>query len=147
MLQQIIIKYQGRVADRVLLNFALSVGVFCSILLLLMSTTSIGEWVIQGFIGSDRDLINSIKPVLMICAAIPLLVALQNATQGFLVGAGKTGGVNLATWIGTTVLLGIAWLAVHGGWSGAIAAAIATAVALSIEVSFLLWQRQYRSSS
>jgi progressive ankylosis protein len=147
MLQQIIIKYQGRVADRVLLNFALSVGGFCSILLLLISTTTIGEWVIQGFIGSDRDLINSIKPVLLICAAIPLLVALQNATQGFLVGAGKTGGVNLATWIGTTALLGIAWLAVRGGWSGAIAAAIATVVALLVEVSFLLWQRQSRSRS
>jgi progressive ankylosis protein len=146
MLQQIIIKYQGRVADRVLLNFALSVGSFCSMLLLLMSTTSIGELVIQGFIGSDRELINSIKPVLLICAAIPLLVALQNATQGFLVGAGKTGGVNLATWVGTTFLLGIAWLSVGSGWSGAIAAAVAMVAAMLIEVSFLLWQRQSRSN-
>ncbi len=147
MVQQIIIKYQGRVTDRRLLNFALSVGSCCSTLLLLISTTTLGEWVIHSFIGSDRDLINSIKPVLLICAAIPLLVALQNATQGFLVGAGKTGGVYRATWIGTTVLLGVAWLSVRGGWSGAIAAAIATVAALLIEVSFLLWQRQYRSSS
>jgi progressive ankylosis protein len=144
MLQQIIIKYQGRVADRVLLNFALSVGGFCSILLLLISTTSIGELVIQGFIGSDRDLIDSIKPVLLICAGIPLLVALQNATQGFLVGAGNTGRVNLATWIGTTVLLWIAWCSVRAGASGAIAAALATVVALLIEVSFLLFQRRSR---
>jgi progressive ankylosis protein len=144
MLQQIIIKYQGRVADRVLLNFALSVGGFCSILLLLISTTSIGELVIQGFIGNDRDLIDSIKPVLLICAAIPLLVALQNATQGFLVGAGNTGGVNLATWIGTTALLGIAWCSVRAGVSGAIAAALAMVVALLIEVSFLLLQRRSR---
>jgi progressive ankylosis protein len=145
-LQQIIIKYQGRVADRVLLNFALSVGGFCSILLLLISTTSIGELVIQGFIGSDRDLIDSIKPVLLICAGVPLLVALQNATQGFLVGAGNTGGVNLATWIGTTALLGIAWCSVRAGVSGAISAALATVVALLIEVSFLLLQRRSRSS-
>jgi progressive ankylosis protein len=142
MLQQIIIKYQGRVADRVLLNFALSVGGFCSILLLLISTTSIGELVIQGFIGNDRDLIDSIKPVLLICAGIPLLVALQNATQGFLVGAGNTGGVNLATWIGTTALLGIAWCSVRAGVSGAISAALAMVVALLIEVSFLLLQRR-----
>lgn len=144
MLQQIIIKYQGRVADRVLLNFALSVGVSCSILLLFISTTTIGEWVIQAFIGSDRDLINSIKPVLLICAGIPLLVALQNATQGFLVGAGKTGGVNQATWIGTTVLLGIAWLSVRGGLSGAIAAAMAMVAALLIEVLFLVLKRRAR---
>jgi progressive ankylosis protein len=147
MLQQIIIKYQGRVADRVLLNFALSVGGFCSILLLLISTTSIGELVIQGFIGSDRDLIDSIKPVLLIYAGIPLLVALQNATQGFLVGAGNTGGINLATWIGTTALLGIAWCSVIAGLSGAISAALATVVALLIEVSFLIWQRRSRQIS
>ena len=138
MLQQIVIKYQGRVANRVLLNFALSVGSGCSILLLLISTTTVGELVIQGFIGNDRDLINSIKPVLLICAGIPLLVALQNATQGFLVGAGKTGGVNQATWIGTTALLGVAWLSVGSGLSGVIAAAIAMVVAMLIEVIFLL---------
>jgi progressive ankylosis protein len=142
MLQQIIIKYQGRVANRVLLNFALSVGGGCSILLLLISTTTIGEWVIQAFIGSDRDLINSIKPVLLICAGIPLLVALQNSTQGFLVGAGKTGGVNQATWIGTITLLGIAWLSVRAGLSGAIAAAMAMVVAMLIEVLFLLLKQR-----
>lgn len=144
MLQQIIIKYQGRVADRVLLNFALSVGGGCSILLLLISTTTVGELVIQGFIGNDRDLINSIKPVLLICAGIPLLVALQNATQGFLVGAGKTGGVNQATWVGTTVLLGIAWFSVQAGVSGATAAAMAMVVAMLIEVLFLLLKRRSR---
>ena len=142
MLQQIVIKYQGRVANRVLLNFALSVGSGCSILLLLISTTTIGDLVIQGFIGNDRDLINSIKPVLLICAGIPLLVALQNATQGFLVGAGKTGGVNQATFIGTTALLGVAWLSVGAGVSGAMAAAIAMVVAMLIEVSFLLLKRR-----
>ena len=146
MLQQIIIKYQGRVADRVLLNFALSVGGSCSGLLLLISTTTVGELVIQGFIGNDRDLINSIKPVLLICAGIPLLVALQNATQGFLVGAGKTGGVNQATWVGTTALLGIAWFSVQAGMSGAMAAAMAMVVAMLIEVSFLLLKRRSRQT-
>ncbi len=144
MVQQIIIKYQGRVLDRILLKFALSVGGCCSILLLLISTTTIGEWVIQGFIGTDRDLINSIKPVLLICAGIPLLVAIQNATQGFLVGAGKTGSVNRATWIGTAVLLGIAWLSVGVGLSGAIAAAMAMVGAMLIEVLFLLLQQRSR---
>ncbi len=42
---------------------------------------------IQSFVGNDLDLVNSIRPVLQICTLVPLLVALQNATQGFLVSA------------------------------------------------------------
>ncbi len=139
MVQQIIIKYQSRVPARLLLTFALSVGGGCSVLLLLISTTTLGEAIVRGFIGSDRVLANNIKPVLTICIAMPLLVALQNAIQGFLVGAGKTSDVNRATWIGTSVLLAIAWPTVHAGWGGAIAAATATVIALAIEVCWLIF--------
>ena len=139
MVQQIIIKYQGIVPARLLLKFALSVGGSCSVLLLLISTTPVGEAIVSGFIGSDRILANNIKPVLIIFAVMPLLVALQNALQGFLVGAGTTTNVNRATWIGTTVLLAIAWPTVNSGWGGAIAAATATVIALSIEVCWLVF--------
>jgi progressive ankylosis protein len=143
MVQQIIIKYQGRVADRLLLNFALSVGMACSILLLLISTTPIGDTIVQSFIGSDRLLVDRIEPVLLICSIVPLLIAIQNATQGFLVSGGKTGSVNIATWLGTIALLGSAWLAVGMGVSGAIAAAIAMVVSMAIEVSLLVLQRRF----
>lgn len=143
MVQQIIIKYQGRVADRLLLNFALSVGLACSILLLLISTTPIGDTIVQSFIGSDPLLVDRIKPVLLICAIVPLLVAIQNATQGFLVSAGKTSSVNIATWLGTSALLGVAWLAVRMGVSGAIAAAMAMVVSIAIEISLLILQRRF----
>lgn len=142
MVQQIIIKYRGKVSDRLLLNFALSVGIVCSLFLLFVSTTPVGETIVRGFIGSDRLLVDRIKPVLLICAIVPLLVAVQNATQGFLVSAGKTGSVNFATWLGTSALLSSAYLAVGLGTSGAIAAAIATISAMTIEVSLLLWQRR-----
>jgi progressive ankylosis protein len=142
MVQQIIIKYRDRVSDRLLLNFALSVGLACSLFLLFISTTPIGETIVRAFIGSDRLLVERIKPVLLICAIVPLLVAVQNATQGFLVSAGKTGSVNLATWLGTSALLGIAYLAVSMGVNGAIAAAIAMISAMTIEISLLLWQRR-----
>jgi progressive ankylosis protein len=140
MVQQMIIKYQGRVPDRLLLKFALSVGGGCSVLLLLISTTTIGEWIVRGFIGSDRVLADNIKPVLMIFTFMPLLVAMQNAIQGFLVSTAKTGSINQATWIGTIVLLTIAWCSVNAGSGGAIAAATATIVALLIEVLWLLFK-------
>jgi progressive ankylosis protein len=111
---------------------------------LLLSTTAWGDRLIQAFIGSDRALVDGIKPVLLICTAIPLLVALQNAIQGFLVGRGRTGQVNLATWLGTSVLLGLAGLLVSKGLPGALAAAIAMGVAMCTEV-FLLGKQSQRS--
>jgi progressive ankylosis protein len=134
MVQQIIIKYREKVSNRLLMAFALTVGGFCSSLLLLTSTTGIGDRIVQSFIGNDRDLADSIKPILLLCVAVPLLVALQNATQGFLVSQGRTGGVNQATWIGTSVLLSVAFIAVQLKLSGGIAAAIAMVSAISIEV-------------
>ena len=137
MVQQVIIKNRGRVSDRLLIAFALSVGGFCSLLLLLGSTTPFGLQVVQSFVGNDLALVESIRPVLLLCAFVPLLVAVQNATQGFLVGSGQTRGVNYATWIGTIILLVVAFSAVQFGASGAIAAAIAMMIALAIEVSCL----------
>jgi progressive ankylosis protein len=145
MVQQIIIKYQSQVAPRLLLTFAVTVGLSCSGLLLLLSTTAWGDRLIQAFIGSDRALVDGIKPVLLICTAIPLLVALQNAIQGFLVGRGRTGQVNLATWLGTAVLLGLAGILVSKGLPGALAAAIAMGVAMCTEV-FLLGKQSQRSN-
>jgi progressive ankylosis protein len=142
MVQQIIIKYRHRVTDARLLNFALTVGASCSLLLLLMSTTPIGTQIIQSFIGSDRDLVDRIRPVLLICTINPLLVAVLNAVQGFMVSEGRTGSVNLATWFGTFVLLGVAILAVNQGWSGAIAAATAMLAAMLVEVGCLIAQRK-----
>lgn len=137
MVQQVIIKNRDRVSDRQLIAFALSVGGFCSLLLFLGSTTPFGLQVVQSFIGNDEALVESIRPVLLLCAFVPLLVAVQNATQGFLVGAGQTKGLNYATWIGTTILLLVAFGAVQLGASGAIAAASAMIISLTIEVSCL----------
>jgi progressive ankylosis protein len=138
MVQQIIIKYRHQVADRLLLKFTLTVGLICSLVLLIMGNSSIGDAMLTAFVGSDRDLVASIKPVLQICTLIPLLVAVQNATQGFLVSAGRTGTVNLSTWLGTGMLLLASTIGVNAGMQGAIAAAIAMVLALSIEITCLL---------
>ncbi len=137
MVQQVIIKNRGQVSDRELIVFALSVGTICSLLLLLGSTTPLGLIVVESFVGNDSGLVEGIRPVLLLCGFVPLLVAAQNATQGFLVGSGQTGGVIRASWIGTIILLLVAFLGVQFGAQGAIAAARAMIVALTIEVSFL----------
>ncbi|MBD2277137.1 hypothetical protein [Aphanizomenon flos-aquae] len=145
MVQQMVIKYRHQVSDRQLLSFAISVGAACSSLLLLMSVTPIGDRIVQSFIGNDLTLANSIKPVLLICTIVPLFVALQNATQGFLVSENRTGHVNLSTWLGTGTLLIIATFAINKGMNGAMAAAIAMITSMLVEVTCLLWKRAAKS--
>ena len=145
MVQQMVIKYRHQVSDRQLLTFAISVGAACSSLLLLMSVTPIGDRIVQSFIGNDIILANSIKPVLLICTIVPLFVALQNATQGFLVSENRTGHVNLSTWLGTGTLLIIATFAINKGMNGAMAAAIAMITSMLVEVTCLLWKRAAKS--
>ncbi|MDM3858382.1 MAG: hypothetical protein PT118_00740 [Aphanizomenon gracile PMC644.10] len=145
MVQQMVIKYRHQVSDRQLLSFAISVGAACSSLLLLMSVTPIGDRIVQSFIGNDLTLAKSMKPVLLICTIVPLFVALQNATQGFLVSENRTGHVNLSTWLGTGTLLIIATFAINKGMNGAMAAAIAMITSMLVEVTCLLWRRAAKS--
>jgi progressive ankylosis protein len=146
MVQQMVIKYRHQVSDKQLLIFAVSVGAASSTLLLLMSVTPIGDRIVQSFIGNDLTLANSIKPVLLICTIVPLLVSLQNATQGFLVSENRTGHVNLSTWLGTGTLLIIASLAINKGMNGATAAAMAMITSMLVEIICLLGKRAAKSA-
>jgi hypothetical protein len=137
MVQQIIIRNRREVEQRLLIQFALSVGFACSAILLLMSATPIGGALISSFVGKDEALVQSVQPVVLLCAGVPVFVALQNAAQGFLIGDGRTHRVNVATWLGTACLLGVAFASVAFGLSGALAAACAMLIALLIETIFL----------
>ncbi|MNS44885.1 hypothetical protein D3C72_773390 [compost metagenome] len=139
MVQQVIIRNRGQASDSLLLRFALSVGLGCSAWLLLTATTPVGAWVLAAFVGNDPALLAGVTPVVLVCAAVPLAVALQNAIQGFLIGEGRTGQVNMATWLGTSAMLGAAALAVAAGWPGALAAAAAMGLALLVELGMLGW--------
>ena len=140
MVQQIIIRNRGQVPDQILIFFSVTVGIICSCILLLASTTAWGEYFVESFVGGDRILVNGIRPVLLLCTLIPLAVALQNAMQGFLVSAGRTVVINQATFSGIFVLLIVAWLAVQQGMNGAIAAALAMVLSLLTEITYLGWQ-------
>lgn len=133
MVQQVVIRNRGRVADGLLLRFVLLVGAACSLLLLALGTTPVGQRLLTVFAGSDPALAAGIRRVVLIVCAAPLLVCLQNAAQGRLIGDGRTRRVNLAAWLGTGVLLGAALIGVRSGMPGATAAAIAMMLSLSTE--------------
>ncbi len=142
MVQQIIIRNRKLVSDRILILFAITVGIFSSAILLLVSATPMSETAIGWFIGDDRELIFRVRPVLLICAIMPLLVALQNATQGFLVSEGRNWSINYATWIGSIAMLGTAYFGVQLGWDGAISAAVGMTLGAMAEISCLGYSYQ-----
>ena len=147
MVQQIIIRNRQLTpdnsvcteGDRLLITFAITVGVACSLILLLVSGTPLSEDAIGWFIGDDQELISRVRPVLLICAVVPLLVSIQNAMQGFLVSEGRTWGVNQAAWVGAIVMLSTAYLGVKLGRNGAIAAAMGMTLGAMMEISYLFY--------
>jgi progressive ankylosis protein len=150
MVQQIIIRNRkllpggeaSRQENQLLITFAVTVGLVCSLVLLLVSGTSISTQAIGWFIGSDQELILRVRPVLLICAVMPLLVSLQNAVQGFLVSEGRTWTINYATWMGAGVMLGVTYLGVQSGQSGSIAAATGMVLGAMMEIMFLFYSWQ-----
>ena len=141
MVQQIIIRKQDE-EDGLLLTFTTLLGGGCSLLLLVMGATSVGTGALTAFVGRDASLVAGVQPVILFGAAIPMLVALQNAMSGFLIRRGLTASVNVATWLGTAALLSGAFAAVKAGWPGALAAVLAMAASLLVEVAWLATERK-----
>jgi progressive ankylosis protein len=146
MVQQIVIKYRHQVSEQKLLIFASIIGASCSLLLLGISISPLGEQIIQSFIGGDRILAQNMKSALLLCTGIPFLVALQNAIQGLFISDGKTGQVNLVTWLCTGTLLLIAYIFVQQKMNGTMAAAIAMSTSMLVEVCYLFWKRKVNNS-
>lgn len=138
MVQQIVIRNRGEVSDSVLVRFTLSVGLVCSALLLFMGATPIGASAIASFVGGDQALATGAIPVILVCSLLPMIIAFQNAAQGFLIGDANTFRINAATWLGTGTLLVSASVAVAIGVSGATAAAFAMLLSLMVETVWLL---------
>lgn len=137
MVQQVIIRNRGEVSAGLLCTFAATVGGALSLLLLIVGSTAMGQAVVTSFVGSDPGLSAAVHPVILATAVIPFLVAVQNAFQGFLIGDGQTQRVNIATSIGTVVLLIAALAGVLLGIAGATAAAFGMVLALVTENAWL----------
>jgi progressive ankylosis protein len=149
MVQQIIIRNRQLMPDKLLITFAITVGIACSLILLLVSGTPLSAKAIGWFIGNDPELISRVRPVLLICSIMPLLVSVQNALQGFLVSEGRTWAVNQATWLGATMMLGTAYFAAQANLNGSIAAATGMVIGGIMEIGYLLysWRKQTPKSS
>jgi progressive ankylosis protein len=149
MVQQIIIRNRQLMPDKLLITFAITVGIACSLVLLLVSGTPLSARAIGWFIGNDPELISRVRPVLLICSIMPLLVSVQNALQGFLVSEGRTWAVNQATWLGATMMLGTAYFAAQANLNGSIAAATGMVIGGIMEIGYLLysWRKQTPKSS
>jgi progressive ankylosis protein len=149
MVQQIIIRNRKLMPDKLLITFAITVGIACSLVLLLVSGTPLSAKAIGWFIGNDQELISRVRPVLLICSIMPLLVSIQNALQGFLVSEGRTWAVNQATWLGATMMLGTAYFAAQANLNGSIAAATGMVIGGIMEIGYLFhcWHKQTPKSS
>jgi progressive ankylosis protein len=149
MVQQIIIRNRQLMPDKLLITFAITVGIACSLILLLVSGTPLSAKAIGWFIGNDPELIFRVRPVLLICSIMPLLVSVQNALQGFLVSEGRTWAVNQATWLGATMMLGTAYFAAQANFNGSIAAATGMVIGGIMEIGYLFysWRKQTPKSS
>jgi progressive ankylosis protein len=149
MVQQIIIRNRQLMPDKLLITFAITVGIACSLVLLLVSGTPLSTKAIGWFIGNDPELISRVRPVLLICNIMPLLVSVQNALQGFFVSEGRTWTVNQATWLGATMMLGTASFAAQANLNGSIAAATGMVIGGIMEIGYLFysWRKQTPKSS
>lgn len=137
MVQQVVIRNRDTVPQALLLRFAASVGLAFSALLLTAAVTPLGQSMVRLFVGGDVALAAAIGPVLVVCAIVPAMVALQNAIQGLLIADRRTGRVNLSTWLGTGALLIVAMVMVERGAHGATAAAVSMVAALGLETLVL----------
>jgi hypothetical protein len=137
MVQQLTIRHQARTPLPRLLAFAASVGGVCSALVLLLAATPPGQDALAAFLGHDTRLVAAARPTVLACAAIPLLVALQNACQGLLIARGATSAVSRGAWVGVGGGLAIAAGAVAWGAPGAATAATAMALGYALELAAL----------
>lgn len=137
MVQQLTIRHCAQVPVQRLLTFAASVGAVCSFGVLLLATTPWGGASLAAFLGQDSALLAAARPTVLLCALIPLLVALQNALQGLLIAHGATARVQGGAWLGVGVGLLLAVAGVGYGLPGAATAAGAMAAGYALEVMVL----------
>jgi hypothetical protein len=139
MVQQVVIRNRGTIPDWHLLMFAGSVGIACSATVICLVASELGRTLVAHFIGNDKVLEASILLVLLNCSAVPFLISIQNAAQGFLIGDGMTGRINASTYFGTAALLSASYLAVRNEWGGTNAASIGIVLSIAIETAILAW--------
>jgi len=140
MIQQVIIRNQSSFHPFEFIIFATTIGLTLTVLILGLGVSSIGAQLLTYFVGNDSTLLSTVKAVLCICAGIPILVAIQNVLQGFLMCVGNTKAINRSTLYAIFTLLICAWAGVKGNLLGAQVAAYSMVVSLICENTLLAKQ-------
>lgn len=127
-------------SDRAIRRFVLQVGLLFTGLLTALAFTPLAPVYLEQAIGLPAELMIVSRPVLMIAAAYPMLVAIQNWLQGLLVKSGRTGRINLAAFMGGVTAVGLVFAgALVWGMPGAPLAAAAAMIGICVEI-VALWR-------
>ncbi len=137
MVQQIVISHIEQVSISVLFRFTLIVGLACSLILSFLGLTPWGDVLLNLYLGQNPDLLSAVRPVISYASLFPLMLAFQNAIQGWLITRKQNWLINLATLMGVLVMLSLCWSFIQAGFSGALAAAWAMLLGALLEITVL----------
>jgi hypothetical protein len=137
MVQQIIIAQARQVRFETLLRFAATAGSGASALMVLLAFSGAGGKALLGLLGNQVELYHTALPVLRIGCLLPLLVAAQNACQGFCITAGKNWTIQRATMASLLTTLAVTFGLAETGYSGTVCAIWGMMLGLSVEVAVL----------
>ena len=137
MVQQIIIAHIREVKFQTLLRFAMTAGLCASGFMIFLAFSGAGGRVLLALLGNQQVLYATALPVLRIGCLLPLLVALQNACQGFCIVTGNNWRIQQATMVSLFTTLVVTLGLVEAGVSGTVCAIWGMMLGLFAEVVVL----------
>ena len=137
MVQQIIIAQAESLPASLLLRFAATAGLLCSLVLGALAFTPFGASILLGLLGGEKVLFAAALPVIRMGCVLPLLVAAQNAIQGYCIVEGANWSIQQATMGSLLTTLVVTWLGISWGKPGAFAAILGMLSGLVVEVILL----------
>jgi len=138
MVQQLVITHSRETTAVVLFQLAVGAGLAGSALLAMLAYTEQGHSLVGHLLGGERSAVTAAAlPVLMWSWPLPLLVALQNALQGFCLASHRSSRVSAASLAGTGLTLAVTGSLIAGLWPGAAAAGVGILAGILAEVLLL----------
>jgi hypothetical protein len=137
MVQQIIIAQARQLGSGLLLRFALTTGGLASALMIMLAFSGAGGRVLLSLLGYQWELYTVALPVLRLGCLLPLLVAAQNALQGFCIVYGRNWRIQQATVASLATTLGVTSALIYAGASGTVSAIWGMMLGLTAEVIVL----------
>jgi hypothetical protein len=137
MVQQIIIAQAEALPAFLLLRFAATAGLLCSLVLGVLAFTPLGASILLGLLGGEEVLFAAALPVIRMGCVLPLLVAAQNAIQGYCIVEGANWSIQQATMGSLATTLVVTWSGISWGQPGALAAILGMLSGLVVEVVLL----------